>query len=254
LNVTSAPTNRGRTSQRGPRPKESKPRLAVAVNICSRTPAAKGKDIAMCKPFETEKRNVKYFLAPLVLALVLGVFGSPAKAEGKGESDITVMVEVDPMPYVFSGYAAHVRLGQKNSPWILTLGSYGLEFPDLLVDFNSKNRDEGWQSEIKNAYAVFGDYHFSGKPEGLFVGTQIAYQGFGLKRDSVDQTQNNSVLLVMPRVDTLWKPFESNFYILPWAGVGANLRLDNKDLTLGNDEFDVALAGAFVTMHMGWQF
>jgi len=188
----------------------------------------------------------------LALSLV-GVLALPAHAD-TDDSAASVMLEVDPIPFALSGHAAHVRVSSKRLPgWIMSFGIYGLEIPGFLTDVNSKNRDEGWNAEIRNAYAVFADYHFSGRPSGLFVGTQVAYQKFGLSRDGSVESRDFGVLMGMVRVGTLWKPFKSNFYVLPWAGIAANLELGDNDLMLGGEEYDVAPIGGFVTLHLGWQ-
>ncbi len=176
------------------------------------------------------------------------------EAENRRDSGTIVMVEMDPIPFVLSGHAAHWRLANQRFPgWVLTLGTYGLEIPGFLTDINSKNNDEGWNVEIRNAYAFFADYHFSGRPEGLFVGSQLAYQRFGITRDPSDDKREFGVLLAMARVGTLWKPFDSGFYILPWAGIGANIQVDNNNLTLAGEEYNVAPIAGFVTLHVGWQ-
>ena len=206
-----------------------------------------------CAP--TNRSTLRAF-TPLAVGLAIVGWSFPAAAEQPAdiEPDTTVMLEIDPLPFALRGHAAHVRVATEKLPgWVFSAGIYGLEIPGFLTDINSKNRDEGWKPEIRNAYALFADYHFSGRPQGLFVGLQLAYQDFGLTRESTAESREFGVLMAMARVGTLWKPFDSSFYILPWAGVAANLPVNDGNLTLGDDTYDVAPVGGFVTLHLGWQ-
>ena len=193
-----------------------------------------------------------------LLLTLLGFDSATAHAEDAAPesrpSVVSAMVEIDPMPFALSGHAVHIRLPIPSVPGlVVSAGTYGMEFPGIFTDINSKNRDEGWHPEIDRAYAAFADYHFSGKPEGLFVGMQLAYQDFELERDESDERRDYGVILVMARVGTLWKPFDSGFFLLPWAGLFANIRADDSNLQIGDETFDVAPISGFATLHVGWQ-
>lgn len=178
------------------------------------------------------------------------IAAGPSNAEISPKTSL--MVEIDPMPFALSGHAVHVRVALASVPGlVISGGTYGMSFPNLFTGFNSENKDEGWDVQIDKAYATFADYHFSRKPEGLFVGTQIAYQGFEVERDQSAERRNFGVIIAMARVGTLWKPFDSGFYVLPWAGVYANIRTDDNDLQIGDQSFDVAPVAGFATLHLG---
>ncbi len=181
---------------------------------------------------------------------------SALRATGSEEaSNVAIMVEVDPMPFALSGHAVHVRVPLPSVPGlVLSAGTYSMEFPALLTNINSKNRDKGWNADIDKAYAAFADYHFSGKPEGIFVGTQVAYQNFEVGNDQSEEQRDFGVMIAMARVGTLYRPFDSGFYLLPWAGVYANIRTDDNDLQIDGETFDVAPVNGFATLHVGWQF
>ncbi len=208
-------------------------------------------------------------LAAGFTALALFAFSGQAQAKSMDEANPTaavvaksaeadapkIMIEIDPMPFGLKGHAVHVRVPIASVPGlVVSAGTYGMSFPDLLTDINSENRDEGWNAQIDKAYATFADYHFSGKVEGLFVGAQLASQGFEVERDQSDERIDFGVVIAMARVGTLWKPFDSGFYVLPWAGVFANIRTDDNNLEIGGEKFDVAPVAGFATLHLGWQY
>ncbi len=166
----------------------------------------------------------------------------------------TVMVETDPATFAFGGHSAHLRVALDKVPGlVLGAGIYGLDMPSVLTNINSENRDEGWRASIENGYGLFVDYHPGGAAEGLFVGLQTAVQEFGLERVGSVENRSFRVALAMARVGTLYKPFDSGFYVLPWAGVGAAVAMGDADRSLAGEAYDVAPLSAFATLHLGWQ-
>ncbi len=199
--------------------------------------------------------GVLFFLALFATLGADAYADSPQPTPTSSPSEIPrVLIEIDPLPFALSGHAVHIRVPIASVPGlVVSAGTYGMHFPDLFTNINSENRDEGWKAQIDTAYAAFVDYHLSGKPEGLFVGAQLAYQGFEVERDQGDERIDFGVIIAMARIGTLWKPFDSGFYLLPWAGVYANLRTDDNPLEIASETFDVAPVAGFATLHLGWQ-
>ncbi len=197
-------------------------------------------------------------LATITFAfLCLG--SAPAMADNNsddmGTNKATVMVEVDPIGFALSGHSVHVRRSIVSVPGlVLGLGTYSAEVPSFLTDLNSENSDEGWKASMDKGFGAFADYHFSGTADGLFVGAQLAYQAFEVEREQSDERIDYGIIVAMARVGTLYKPFDSGFYILPFVGVSANFRADDNNLQIGNDSFDIAPVDGFGTLHLGWQF
>lgn len=90
----------------------------------------------------------------------------------------------------------------------------------------------------------------SGK--GFFVGAQLSQQEFSIERSgnvSAEFTNN----LLMLNIGYRWQFQNSQFYLLPWAGIGYTKTVENKaaQKTVGFDQDPVS---AFMTLHLGYSF
>lgn len=194
--------------------------------------------------------HIAYPIALATLALAL----TPTWAEAAPAEGPIVMIETDPATFALGGHSAHVRVAAKDVPGlVIGAGIYGLDMPSFITDINAENRDEGWNVAIKNGYGLFFDYHPSGEADGFFFGLQTAIQEFGVERESSVEHRSFHVAMAMARVGTLWKPFNSGFYLLPWAGVGGSIALGDSGRTLSSEQYDVAPISGFATLHVGWQ-
>ena len=165
---------------------------------------------------------------------------------------VRALVETDPATFVLGGFSAHLRIPIADSGWTIGAGIYGLNIPDFVTDLSETNRSGGYHSSIEKAYALFVDYHFSGEPEGWFVGMQSAYQYWGIEKDGSSEDGNLGTILLMPRGGYLWRPIQdSQFYLLPWVGAGAQLELFRTEGAAG---YEQPVFTAFATVHVGYRF
>ncbi len=173
----------------------------------------------------------------------------------KGKNEATkYSVEIDPATFAFNSYSFHLRIQPKGCDHLLAgFGTYALDMPDLLVDFNSKNKNKGWNVRINQGYSIFGEHHFTEVNRKWFVGTQIGIQEFTLENDTVAGNEKFTNLLAMSYVGYTLKPFKNNLYIKPWAGIGYTTKLSGNN-TLGISEYDIAPITMFVTVHVGYTF
>jgi hypothetical protein len=166
----------------------------------------------------------------------------------------SLFVETDPSTFVLHGYAAHVRTPLPTLPALVIGGGiYGLTLPTPLAELAPASRHQGWHVAIRNAYALFLDYHLQGTPNGLFIGLQLGLQNTEATRDQAGDARAHYWTFVgMPRLGYLWHPFsDSGFYVLPWAGVGTLLPFAGSR-TVGDATYHVFPVMGFATLHIGW--
>jgi hypothetical protein len=213
-------------------------------------------------PIEESVMNIRkpiviaFFVVISIVSVSTGhARAAPSASSESQEPALTLMVETDPATFAFSGYAAHVRVATAYLPGlVLGVGFYGMSVPSIMAEIHPSNRDKGWDVELKNGYGLFADYHFSGKPSGLFVGLQLAVQRWLLRRDRYENAEEYGTLLAMARVGTLWQPFKTaGFYIMPWVGVGATGKIFGKN-SIGDRAYKVFPVTAFGALHVGWKF
>ncbi len=163
-------------------------------------------------------------------------------------------LEVDPATFAFNGYSFHIRVQPKGCDHLLVgFGTYALDMPDLLVDFNSKNKNKGWNVRINQGYSAFAEHHFLEVNRKWFVGTQIGIQEFKLENDATVGSEKFTNFLGMMYAGYTWKPFKNNMYIKPWAGFGYTSKISGTN-TLGTLTYDISPITMFVTVHIGYTF
>ncbi len=189
--------------------------------------------------------------ASIVLLLA---FGETTAAQNRAQDGATIFLETDPATFAFAGHSAHVRRSLRTVPGLVVgAGLYGMRLPSLMTNLHAANRDEGWTARIDNGYGLFADYHPSGEPGGLFVGLQLALQNYSLAREGTGEKRSFHAGLAMARIGTLYKPFDSSFYVLPWAGVGVSAPLSDASRTLLDETYELPPVTAFATLHVGWE-
>jgi hypothetical protein len=190
----------------------------------------------------------------LSLAVPASAAGETAAKTATSSKDVEVFVETDPATFVFKGHAAHFRLAPGGTPgWVFGVGLYGQELPSFVADLHPENKGKDFNLAIKEAYATFVDYHFSGRPEGWFVGAQLALQRFEVSGPEVAAPTEVGSLLIMPRGGYLWHPVQdSGFYLLPWGGIGPSIELYRSSEDA--DSYHHLPILAFGSLHVGWKF
>ncbi|MEX2231858.1 MAG: hypothetical protein WD824_06845 [Cyclobacteriaceae bacterium] len=164
-------------------------------------------------------------------------------------------LEIDPITFLYKGYSLHVRYQPMFSERLLIgIGTYALDLPEPIINFNSQNRDEGWEVRIRSAYFVYGEYYIRKSNHGWFVGEQIGFQSFKVSNNSeVSGSTSFNNILLLTYLGYSWHPYKGSFYIKPWAGLGYTAKVDGIN-RVGSMKYDIAPLFPFVTFHVGYTF
>lgn len=191
-------------------------------------------------------------MAVALFFLCLGFWSqlSAQSSTGKG----AFFIETDPSTFAFGGYAAHIRFKPaKSDHLLLGLGTYALDFPEVMINMNAKNKDKGWDLRIKSAYSLFGEYYFGEAGEKWFAGFQAGIQNYRLKNNTDaggEATYQN--LILMPSVGYSWTPFKFPLYLKPWLGLGYTTQLSGQNVLQGQT-YDIAPLVPFFALHIGYR-
>lgn len=128
-----------------------------------------------------------------------------------------------------------------------------MDFPDMLVDLNAKNKGQDWNVRLSQGLGLFGEYYFSEPNRKWFVGTQVGIQKYTIDKASVEGDSDFTNVLFMGYAGYVWRVFNDRFYIKPWAGVGYTSKISGDHL-LGDAAYDIAPITLFATLHVGYCF
>jgi len=193
-------------------------------------------------------------IALIIVLMITNRFEAYAQQTGENANKTEISIEIDPATFVFEGYGFHLRLKPKNSKhFLIGIGAYAMDMPDVLVDFNENNKEKGWDVRLNQGYGLFGEYHFAEVNKKWFVGTQLSLQEYKIENESIEGSEKFSNILIMAYTGYTWKLFNSDFYIKPWAGVGYTSKVSGSN-TLGNLEYDISPIMMFATLHIGYTF
>jgi len=165
-------------------------------------------------------------------------------------------IETDPSTFAFSGYAIHLRINPEfSSAWVFGAGTYALDYPDLLVDMNSDNKNKDWKIRISSAYSFFTEYYFDKANSKWFAGLQVGVQNFKISNSQYNSLESNySNLIIMPSIGYTWNPFsEVPIYIKPWAGLGYTAKISGEN-SIERLTYQIAPLVPFMTVHIGYTF
>lgn len=192
-------------------------------------------------------RDLRTTIAMVVMALGIS-FGATAQEKGH-----KIGVEVDPATFVFNGYGVHLRWQPKNTEHVLLgIGTYAMNMPDALVNFNANNKDKGWDVRLNQGYGLFTEYHFTEVNRKLFVGAQTGIQEFRIDKEG-SKSEKFSNTLAMGYIGYTFKPFDEHFYIKPWAGIGYVSKISGENV-VENVKYDIDPITMFMTLHVGYTF
>ena len=176
--------------------------------------------------------------------------------DARGQSKPVLSVETDPATFVFGGYAFHLRgAPAAASHWVFGLGAYAMNFPDLFVDLNPENRDEGWEVRLQRGWGFFAEYYFDPRRRGWYVGGQLATQRFHVRNEAAPGAKGRFTnVLIMGQAGYRWFPLGARtLYVQPWAGLGYTSPVSG-DRRAGGERYDVAPILPFFTVHLGYEF
>ncbi|MGL1885318.1 MAG: hypothetical protein OCD76_02290 [Reichenbachiella sp.] len=161
-------------------------------------------------------------------------------------------VEIDPSTFMFKGYSAHLRYSLTEHI-LLGAGAYAMDFPDVFVNMNAQNKNEGWKVRLSQGYGLFSEYYFQEVNQKWFLGAQVAYQEYQISKETNSTKSTYETILTMGYFGYSWQPFDFNMYVKPWAGIGYSNQV-NANTTLGDDTYDVSPITMFATLHIGYTF
>lgn len=184
------------------------------------------------------------------LMFLTSVFGMAQEENSKSSWS----VEIDPATFVFRGYGVHLRWKPKNSEHFLYgVGAYAMDMPKLMVDLNPENKGKGWDVRLNQGYGGFAEYYINEVNKKFFVGTQIGVQQYKLQHEEEVGNAKYTNSLAMLYLGYVFTPFNKNFYIKPWAGVGYVQKIGGYN-QLGKQTYDVSPVTMFATLHLGYKF
>ena len=163
-------------------------------------------------------------------------------------------VEIDPATYVFSGYSVHLRVQPKNSDHLLLgAGAYAMNMPDLFVNFNEKNKDQGWNVRLNQGIGLFGEYYFQEVNKKWFLGAQVSLQEYKIEKEELAGNQVFSNILGMAYFGYGIQPFKNSLYFKPWAGIGYTSKISGSN-SIHDQTYDISPITLFATLHIGYTF
>ncbi|WP_034044932.1 hypothetical protein [Wocania ichthyoenteri] len=195
-------------------------------------------------------------LKTIILTTILAIaFNLQSSAQDVSTNDKTQFsIEIDPATFAFNGYGVHFRLQPKGCEHLLVgFGTYAMNMPDALVNFNNNNKNKGWDVRINKGYSLFGEHHFTEVNHKWFIGTQIGIQEFKIQNDNLVGSEKFTNILAMGYFGYTIKPFKNSLYIKPWAGIGYYSKISGNNI-LGTFEYDIAPITMFATFHIGYTF
>jgi len=188
----------------------------------------------------------------LIAAILISYVGVFAQQNEQQKTEISI--EIDPATFAFNGYSAHLRIQLKNCDHLLFgAGIYAMDIPNAIVDFNSKNKDKGWDVRINQGYGLFAEHHFTEVNKKWFAGCQLAIQEYKIENENITGSEKFANSLLMAYGGYTWQPFDFALYIKPWAGIGYTSKVVGTN-TPGNLEYDIAPITMFATLHLGYTF
>ncbi len=197
--------------------------------------------------------TIKYYPIAILLMMTFSL-DAFAQHDKQKTSKTKFSVEIDPATFAFSGYGFHLRIQPKNSEHLLIgIGAYAMDMPDVFVDFNKNNKNKGWDVRLNQGYGLFGEHHFTEVNKKWFAGGQLGLQEYKIENNTIQGSESFTNLLFMAYGGYTWQPFDFNFYIKPWAGIGYNSKISGTN-TLDTSEYDISSVLMFATLHIGYTF
>lgn len=197
-------------------------------------------------------KNLKKMTTAILFMVFTGIAAFAQQSDKPKKA--TWSVEIDPATFVFNGYGVHFRIKPaKSEHWLFGGGTYAMDMPDVLVDFNKNNKGNNWKVRLNQGYGLFGEHHFSQVNKNWFAGTQVGIQEYKIKQEQSGESEKYSNILIMAYGGYTWQPFKFNLYIKPWAGIGYVSKIAGNNV-VGDETYDIAPITIFATLHLGYTF
>lgn len=163
--------------------------------------------------------------------------------------------ESDPMTFLLKGYSLHVRYQPMfTDRFLIGVGTYAMDLPEIILNLNRENRDEGWDVRIRSAYFVTVEFYAKKANHGWFIGEQIGFQSFKVANNAeVRGTASFNNLLFLTHLGYSWHPYKGSFFVKPWVGLGLSEMVDGTN-RVGGVFYDSGPWFPFFTVHVGYTF
>jgi len=142
----------------------------------------------------------------------------------------SISVELDPAPFLLSGYSFSARYNNKRWPhWSIMASAFAADFPNNML--SDINRENGWK-DVKFIFskAIFIDYHFKSSGKGLFVGPSLFVYNIEAMNTVAGRTVSFKTAYPNFRIGYTWYPFRKlNLYLTPWLNMGKEFRTGKSD-------------------------
>ena len=163
----------------------------------------------------------------------------------------------------------HFEIGTDISPWLLGGSSvitmvgkgsfrvglefWRFEFPNEIIDGNSKNKGEGWSRKVDKAYALYGDYFLkTTTQEAWFVGVVMSTFHSTVKRQDFPEEDQFWSSEVLGRVGYKYK-LNEKWSLNPWMALGP-LKPNTPDRkAIGGEEFNELPYQFIATIHLNYE-
>ena len=202
--------------------------------------------------------TIKLVIKRIFLIIIFALFYSSTI---DAQNVTKISVETDPLTYAYKGYSVHLKVNPTGAEKVLLgygmlIGSLFTEtkLPDFFINLNKKNKDKGWDVNIRGSYSLFFEYYFTTANEKWFIGQQSGIHLFRIENQSVPDTHSDfNQLMLMAYGGYVWHPFSSSLYIKPWFGVGFSPKINGIN-KVDNNEYNVSSITLFATFHIGYTF
>lgn len=171
---------------------------------------------------------------------------------GQNETYNQFSIELDPAPYILSGYSISFKYSTKKTPKIAYMASiYQSDFPDGMM--KKTNRDNGWANlKLKTSYAAFVEFYRNKKRKGFYFGPSVFFYNKSVELETFNQRTEFSSIYPNLRVGYVWYPFKKvEFYLNPWINLGSEINIDNKN-QLNGIEFEPNTFNYIIALHVGY--
>jgi hypothetical protein len=205
--------------------------------------------------FKLKNGHMKATFKLISTAFIVCIFPHAVQAQDIfSKHQTTFSLETDPTTFLLDGYALHFRIKPaESSHLVIGAGTYSMKLPNVIVNLNPNDKGEGWNTRIKNAYSLYGEYYFKEAFSKFFAGLQAGVQNYRLSNNNESASSAYRTVMVMPMFGYVWQPFNFPLYVKPWLGVGYNSKISGSTV-VGSSEYELSRLMPLLTFHIGYKF
>lgn len=189
-----------------------------------------------------------------IIVIVILTFYFPALAFA--EQETKYFFETDPGSFVLDGYSLNVFMSPKEYPdYRVGMALFSFEFPDFIVDSNSKNANKNWLLKTQIGTDLYFDRTFIRRKSGEWIIGLIAvfFNNHLSNESSPTERRQFQQLSLGLRSGFIWYPLNGGFYLNPWFAVTRNWKLGGENAINGNQYF-IQKYSPFGSVHVGYKF